>query len=284
MPGPAKPQAVFQFSDQYGKGWSETAWLAAPPSSIQTAISWAYQWYNARNQFLAIDCALDRCRIQGQYPRNSYVVDLNPSPGQPTGAYSSPTGPDFVALVFDFDTEFAPARFFSRGVPASVVTGDGFSPDQTFKAGVANFASFLSGANCPFVARTGSNWNAAPFQLVNNAAPLSPRGFTFQSPNNYGVVGGAAYFTLGTVVGYNGRKTITSLAPAVAPLIGYTYTVGGAAPQAPEVTPTNLQMRAITYNFSPFLDGGVSGITHRPTGRPFGVTPGRRRTLLSLRR
>lgn len=279
MAGPF--QVVLIFKGPSGYGWSERFWLnpTIDPGSIGVEVGKLVQ---GRAAILTSSCSIVRARIQQSTKRVPFIIALNFGAGQP-GTESPPTAESEVALLCLFQaTNIGFMRPFCRGIPARIVSGDNYMPDDPFKTNLGSFFTTIFDGQWFVNGFVGSN--PTPFP-ISSLEPNMPRGFTATFAANV-----PAGITQGTVIrvhratqpGYNGLKTVVNVTPAAGANPG-SILLGGAAPSAGEAV-SNAFLTIQTATSAPIQTAEPLGISRRGAGRPFGLIRGRRPTLFSLRR
>jgi hypothetical protein len=218
----------------------------------------------------------------GTATANAPVV-INPQAlGATNGTQPSPTLPTDVAVVFLLsDSNGRRNPIFLRGVPERVVALEEFVPDGNYTAAVQAWANFLV-TNGLFKVR--SQLGGAGFKgNVNLLEAATPKGIILSVPLQDTVL------SVGTMVrisgvgipGYNGYKAVVQKLTATN--TSNRYLLGGASPiNDPDPLGT------YTYRTYQQSQDSVASVVfdrvgRRETGRPFGLSRGRRPTLFTLR-
>jgi len=269
-------QVVFFFRDTDANGWSEKYYYNGSvvsgvlPSAILALA-------NMRMGLSTTSVTLSHIRLRSATSRNPVIF----TPGGGSGIVGSeptPTMPSNVCLIVRFNSNpFGFNRVLVRGIPERVVQLNEFVPDAEYNLQLNAWAAqVIQSGQFNAVGTLGSPTTRFAISAVSNTPP---RGFEFN-------VAGTPVIAKGDVIrihnprvyGYAGLKTVVN-SPVGVPLL---VQVGGAAPPAAD-TSTNAYMTQITSYDSLITTFGTEGIGSRRTGRPFGVSRGRRQTINSLR-
>jgi hypothetical protein len=268
-------QTVLFFQDVDGRGWSERYWYTGTTLDPQFTVNIS-QLVGARAGLLNASAKITHVRVDSIQKRVPFIFSL--ASGGTPGSQVPPSMPSDVCLLVRMvagTSEPYANKAFLRGIPQRIVAAEEYFPDLAWTNSFNNYVAVLQGGNWAIV----SSLDGVPTspQDISVLTPTSPRGFTFVGPANVFTAKQVVRIRHTKVVGYAGLKTIVSVNAA-----GTTYTCGGVAPASVD---TGAAPTAQLYNYGqePMGNVFVEGVSNRRTGRPFGVSPGRRPTVVPLR-
>lgn len=272
----ASKMVVMFFENVDGYGWSERFWYSGDDTqpALNTNIS---DMANARAAMLTTNCVIKRVRVASGLKRNPFIITFMGTTSIP-GTYDIPTAPSEVALLVLFQNMgVGYNRTFLRGIPREIIGADSYIPNPTFDAAINPWLTIMQGGNWNIVGTLGG----APTHYVLSAlTPTPPRGYSFvclsPPPGGAFAVGNTIRVHNTRIPGYKGLKVITDVTGTT------VFTVGGASPPVPESGSSPYATLPSAFD-APILSAFVEKLTRRGAGRPFGLTPGRRQTLYSLR-
>lgn len=268
-------QTLLFFRDVDGRGWSERFWYAGPVTNPNFTVNIS-QLVGARAGLLVSSANITHVRVASGSKRAPYVFSL--ASGGTPGNETPPSMPSDVALLVRMvQSGSVPAanKAFLRGIPQRIVQAETYFPDLPWTNAFNNFVAVLQGGNWNVV--SSLDLAPQPLQDISVLTPTSPRGFTFVGPLNVFAQGDVVRVRGAKVIGFNGLKTVTGVNAA-----GTTYSVGGGAPSSVDTgaAPT---AQMLVYSETPTGNVFVEGVSNRKTGRPFGVSAGRRQTTVPQR-
>jgi hypothetical protein len=268
----------FIYKNPAGYGWSENYDSSYAPADTFNTILPAL--IAARLALLSNDCELREVRAASGLYRNpaTYPVSI---PGTPNGQATGPSAQDFTRILVRTESNLGYGRIFLGGIPQSWVSGDSLVWPSSVQKQFTAFVLVLT-ANSVNWGMNSVNTGAPKVKWpMNTGIPSSPRGYTFISPNQTLSVGQAIRVTGSTVIGYNGIKNVVYVSGAAPTQL---VQVGGGSPSNPQATNDTLLFTYESPNFSPYINVFATGVTHRKSGRPFGVRRGRASNTVPLRR
>jgi hypothetical protein len=272
-----KVTLIMNGPDKYS--WSESFYYNGPvdTTTLDTNVA---ALITGRAAILTSNCTIIRARCATTFYRNPHIIIPNNGAGAP-GNEMPPTAEQEVALLYLIQgNPNGYSRPFLKGIPSRIINGDSYAPDAAWNANLTTFVNTLLNGLWNVV---GVNSTMTPLQYpmaVLSGTP--PRGYTF----TYTVPVGGASLVVGQIIrvagtnvpGYAGLKRVVKIGGA-----GGLVTVGGAAPPVDdEATSPYFTTQSALDN--PIQSAQPDSITTRKSGRPFGLTRGRRATLYSLRR
>jgi hypothetical protein len=266
------------FKHPAGYGWTEDISSFYAPFTTFSGI--LPPLINARLALLSNDCEFTVVRASnGSYRNpNEYQVSV---PGTPNGLADGPVAQDFTRILLSTETAAGYGRIFMGGIPQSWVSGDALIwPPAAQKAFLA-YAALLTSGTVNWGNNSVNTGAKKQTYAMTGLSPSSPRGYTFTSGSLLLTVGQVIRVTGSTVFGYNGTKTVTAVQSDTLPQV---CTVGGGAPSNPGANGDTVLFTLQSGSYQSFTGIRPVGITHRKSGRPFGVRPGRQRNRVPLRR
>ena len=229
MSAPISAQSIqLLFGSDLGYGWSETYWnIGSPKNSIDAQMT---ALINGRASILTNGAAINYVRMQTTFSRSPLL--LNPSPSGTVTGQAGAEGPDFVCIDLRLTGVFGGiGRFFLRGIPQAEYDGDQINFDPAYNAAFQTYLDALVNPGV-FAIKTSTVTAPRPMYPAQALTPLQPRGYSFTTATNPGlVVGSTIRMHQAQTVGYNGVKQVTSVSGAAPALIF----VGGAAPDRKSV-------------------------------------------------
>lgn len=279
MAGPTPFQVVFALRDSDGRGWSEKVFVSAFPDN-STMIDWVNQYANLRMACSTSDVTMTRARVGSVLKRSPNVVLLNAGQGVKGTQLPPSENSDVAVLARLTSANFLYNRIFMRGVPDEVVDQETFINIAGWALAFEAWGGFLFSSGFALVK---SGLGASPTMIpIVSAGPNSPKGITIILLPTIVLTQGQVIRIHGSVIpGYNGLRTVTG-GPITTPS-GNKWILSGANPISTPPASVNMWYTNTVVNTAAVNQVTVEGISVRKVGRPFGVSPGRARTLFSQR-
>jgi hypothetical protein len=273
----ARKMTVF-YSQTTGFGWSEQYKLAETTDE-NTAIVVAKQFVAQRIKLLTNTSQVNWVRIRSDKRRDPWIIAPS-SFLSVVGIIPEPPNRDSDALLLRMETpNVGYNRVFLKGIPDAAIQNDKWVKTPETVAGV-NALTNLILTNTAFVVSANVD-NPQPPVLIQQLKVVPNGGFTFVTadPGDTFANGSRIRISGATTFGYNGVKTIVDQ-QGDAPVV---YKVGGANPRV-----DNPAGEMVFAKLLQPMDGRtqfafIEGATQHKSGRPFGLTRGRRSSVLPLR-
>jgi hypothetical protein len=262
-----------------GYGWTENYYVSLASYNGAQAVMTAYLPY--RTAILSQSCQVVYLRISDVTIFRDAQV-LVPPPASGSGKYvtGGVENPDTAMKLRITASPTLFSRMFIRGIPDGQITNFAYTPTPDYELLVIQWAGFLQD---PFNAFSLQNRRAAPGapNAFDTGTANTSQGFHFQTgvaPT--GLVKGNLLYISGTHV-----PGTTGLKPFVSSLNNgdgtYQINVGGGRPYFANTFNGFWSSRPTTY--TQLVSALFEQPTSRRAGRPFGLSRGRRPTLI-LRR
>jgi len=275
-------------------GWSESFWNGS--AALGVAFTAAYNLQVKRLATLDTKVYATYLRVaqQGSY-RSAYIYDW--------GGAAAGQGGYVVAEATDVDDSLRVSlqsnlpggytHMFMRAIPGINLKDGVYGPEPLWNRAFQAWANTLISPANGWIVNTQAKVRPVGVKSgINIVTPAAQRGFSFTT---YGSVVG---LTIGSVIritnfpstqaeGLNGLKTILAIIPGAVgpPVVPSVIFVGGVVPVISAALANNVGFwYPVNYVQSQITTVMPGPVTSRKAGRVFGVTPGRRRNAIALRR